>query len=891
MARPPRCSNTAKLLLQAVTALLSLAVFRQYEDDITLRYGSEASKTKLLKRRAKERAAARLQSAAGGAKRSAPVAVQQEQAKYLILAQPDIGRYSHSRLSLMEGLGLAAYSGRTLISRSFTKGCASPLDRLFHTGDLGGDITFLDDAAFPDLRGLCGDKGGVYLWTQSSPLYKEPQAASSLVAGGGDEGGLGGVDAAADGPLLADVEEGDGEGEGDEEGEGKRASGIRSGGSGGRSSSFGRGGRGGPSGGSRRGGGSGRSSSGGSGSGRRRRSRRERVGRRRGRSLLEEEGGDADVDSSSGSSGTDNRGDGRRRLEDASGLGAPAGSTLALVEPSLMGSFEIPKGTGFTITPTGGKAAISVEGSGHLSWRGVDWDLQPVEDVEVDEEDVAAANATADGLIADGWENEQPWPAYFPSSFRQKVGVYGGDHLLPLRLKQLDDAKCVVIDTLYFSLNWAAVPGVFERVSGSLEPAPGIEAAVRHWYAERGLAQHGVLGAHLRLKNDGPFARKCAANPWAVVRMLARLQQSVDGPSSSSSSSSSSSAVGSEEDSGSSSSNSGSGDGGSDGGESSSRSSGSSSSSAADGGKSGARRLADRDSRDSKKSMSTGFSSSSSSSNDGTGPSSSSSFSRKRAAAAAAAAGGSSSSSSSSGSGVADSGSSRLTASSSTGISSGVSGSSSSASGSSSSKGSTSSSAGASGGGTSNTNNGVASEGEGGEGTSAGSSGSSGSDSSGSSAPSSSTSSSASIDTQALLKGTTLLLATDDAEHECTKGIMSAFPGKFCCYRYLLPDLVFSSFCNDARALAGFVLMPFSSPILHPALPYLIPLPPALILPTAAGKVVLVSAGGVLGSEECTEASFQQEVRPSLGSQLLGAQLCRPSKPLLVLYASTTHFM
>jgi hypothetical protein len=75
-----------------------------------------------------------------------------------------------------------------------------------------------------------------------------------------------------------------------------------------------------------------------------------------------------------------------------------------------------------------------------------------------------------------------------------------------------------------------------------MEPAPGLEAVVRHWFSDRGLPQHGTIGLHLRLRASAPvvagapgapasarplspFASACADSPDAVLAALALVQR------------------------------------------------------------------------------------------------------------------------------------------------------------------------------------------------------------------------------------------------------------------------------------------------------------------------------------------------------------------------------
>ena len=449
-----RCTNTCKLMTQAVGALLALAVFTQHEDYVTEHYGSDAARAKMHRRQAADRAAAR--------EAAKPAEVLHQASRYLIVAEPDHGRYSHSRASLQEAMGLALASGRTLVAPSFTRGCSSNLDRLFHVGELDDGITMVDDALFPDLAGLCGGEGAtnVYVWAASSPLY--PPAPEGAGAGGGNGGDGGDGDAGA----------------GDAKDGARKSGGKRS-----------------------------------------------RGGGKRGRGK---------------------RGRGSRAL--AAGGAAKPSSSKASPSPASAPVTMI----GSLAPPQPDKGAPP----GVLTWRGVTWALAPLEDFDAPDAVADAVNASRGGgalASAAGWMEAAPWPAVFPAAYRARAAVFAHDPELGLRLATnpaLAAARCVVVHALYHSVNWGALPlpaalrtggasslaesatsgDVFTRVAAALEPAPGIEAAVRHWFAQAGLPQHAPLGLHLRLRAPGPsggasaFGDACAADPAGVVRVLAKLQ-------------------------------------------------------------------------------------------------------------------------------------------------------------------------------------------------------------------------------------------------------------------------------------------------------------------------------------------------------------------------------
>lgn len=145
-----------KVLWQAILALLALAVFTSFEEDVRRLYPA--------------RRAARVSLAvvAAPATARAPRAVANA-TRLLFLVEPSIGQYSSSRLGLLEALAVAAESGRALVVRGFTRSCRSPLAQLFALGRLSGEsteaspVTLLDDAMLPDAASLCGAGEALYV--------------------------------------------------------------------------------------------------------------------------------------------------------------------------------------------------------------------------------------------------------------------------------------------------------------------------------------------------------------------------------------------------------------------------------------------------------------------------------------------------------------------------------------------------------------------------------------------------------------------------------------------------------------------------------------------------------------------------------------------------------
>ena len=85
---------------------------------------------------------------------------------YLILREPDYGRYSNNRMQFAEALGVALFSDRTLIVKNYRQ-CDVGHSRLYNLGLMGEKtVPIIEDDGGMDLVSLCGNTG-VYLWYDS----------------------------------------------------------------------------------------------------------------------------------------------------------------------------------------------------------------------------------------------------------------------------------------------------------------------------------------------------------------------------------------------------------------------------------------------------------------------------------------------------------------------------------------------------------------------------------------------------------------------------------------------------------------------------------------------------------------------------------------------------
>ena len=152
------------------------------------------------------------------------------------------------------------------------------------------------------------------------------------------------------------------------------------------------------------------------------------------------------------------------------------------------------------------------------SWRGVNFGL-------VD----SATLPIADRLVPRGAGGE-PRPTPAPPEERHNQSPYVEDFhpeitrptmsrsnqdsalLLKLTASAIADAKCLYIDTTYFSFNFGLVPGLWTRVNRALVPSFSAKRHVDEWMAHRGLVQGEFVSVHIRLDDMlswSPASKEC----------------------------------------------------------------------------------------------------------------------------------------------------------------------------------------------------------------------------------------------------------------------------------------------------------------------------------------------------------------------------------------------
>lgn len=169
-----------------------------------------------------------------------------------------------------------------------------------------------------------------------------------------------------------------------------------------------------------------------------------------------------------------------------------------------------------------------------LDWRGVTWPVAQVIDLPVDEARVPPGVAAFVREDIESLAGEEPYKSHFPAHYvRRDLKSFLTDHYFPYRMAALSQ-RCVVIQTLYLNLNWALVPGAFQRVAANTWPAPTLDAHVAGWFHKNRVPQHAAVGVHLRLTDlasglDFGFARNCERGPGFVVDALKALVASLPG--------------------------------------------------------------------------------------------------------------------------------------------------------------------------------------------------------------------------------------------------------------------------------------------------------------------------------------------------------------------------
>lgn len=126
-----------------------------------------------------------------------------------------------------------------------------------------------------------------------------------------------------------------------------------------------------------------------------------------------------------------------------------------------------------------------------------------------------------------------PYVPFFPREYRNDVQLFLLDALLPLRL-QREPARCLLLPSLYLTMNWALMGPSFARATAALRPSPALDALVTEWFSAHAVPPHGALGVHLRISGMATrrtgFKHDCEARPQFVVRNVSRLRAAVTPP-------------------------------------------------------------------------------------------------------------------------------------------------------------------------------------------------------------------------------------------------------------------------------------------------------------------------------------------------------------------------
>ena len=173
-------------------------------------------------------------------------------------------------------------------------------------------------------------------------------------------------------------------------------------------------------------------------------------------------------------------------------------------------------------------------GSTTQEWRGVTWPVKEVINIPLDMATVPEAVKSYARADIDSLADAEPYASHFPAHYiRRDLKAFLTDHYFPYRMKALAQ-RCVVIQTLYLNVNWALIPGMFQRVAANTWPSPTLETQVASWFNRNGVPQHKAVGVHLRLTDLASglpfgFAHNCEANPAFVVESLRGLVASSPG--------------------------------------------------------------------------------------------------------------------------------------------------------------------------------------------------------------------------------------------------------------------------------------------------------------------------------------------------------------------------
>ena len=172
-----------------------------------------------------------------------------------------------------------------------------------------------------------------------------------------------------------------------------------------------------------------------------------------------------------------------------------------------------------------------------LEWRGIKWPVKMSSFLPLDESTVPEGvkqYVKTDNPGIESLAEVEPYASHFPAHYvRRDLKSFLTDNLFPYKVKALPQ-RCVVVQTLYLNVNWAVIPGMFQRVAANTWPSPTLETQVAAWFHANGVPQHKAVGIHMRLTDLATglpfgFAHNCEKDPAFVVDALKQLTASISG--------------------------------------------------------------------------------------------------------------------------------------------------------------------------------------------------------------------------------------------------------------------------------------------------------------------------------------------------------------------------